>query len=53
MGRQSLPVAGLLDDDLVAGIGKKVHGAVGGAGVVEEAEPFLHGPVAGPLVAYG
>ena len=47
MGRQFLPVAGPLDDDLEAGIGQPVQGAVTQDGVIEEAEPFLHGPIAG------
>ena len=47
VGRQILSVAGPLDNDLVAGVGQPVHGAVAQDGVVEEAEPFLHGPVAG------
>ena len=47
MGRQILSVAGPLDDDLVAGVGQAVQGAVAEDGVVEEAEPFLHGPIAG------
>ena len=40
-------VAGALDDDLVAGIGQPVQGAVAEDGVIEEVEPFVHGPVAG------
>ena len=47
VGRQFLPVAGPLDDDLVAESGQPVHGAVAEDGVIEEAEPFLHSPVAG------
>ena len=47
MGRELFPVAGPLDDDLVAGVGQPVQGAVAQDGVIEEAEPFLHGPVAG------
>ena len=47
MRRQFLSEAGPLDDDLVAGIGQAVQGAVAQDGVVEEAEPFLHRPVAG------
>ena len=47
MGRQFLSVAGPLDDDLVAGVGQPVQGAVAQDGIIEEAEPFLHGPVAG------
>ena len=45
--RLSFPVAGTFDDDLVAGVGQAVEGAVAEDGVVEEAEPFVHGPVAG------
>ena len=44
---QPFPVAGAFDDDLVAGVGQPVQGAVAQDGVVEEAQPFLHGPVAG------
>ena len=47
VGRQILSVAGPLDDDLVADSGQPVQGAVAQHGVVEETEPFLHGPVAG------
>ena len=47
VGRKLLPVAGPFDDDLVAGIGQSVQGTVAQDGVVEETEPFLHGPVAG------
>ena len=47
MGREFFPVAGPLDDDLVAGIRQPVQGTVAEDRVVEEAEPFLHGPVAG------
>ena len=43
----SLSVAGPLDDDLVAGVGQAVQGAVTQDGIIEEAEPFLHGLVAG------
>jgi len=53
VGRQALPVALALDDDLVAGVGQAVQGAVAENGVVEEAEPFLHGPVAGDDEAGG
>ena len=47
MWRQSFPVAGALDDDLVAGVGQAVQGAVAEDGIVEETEPLIHGPVAG------
>ena len=47
MGREFFPVAVSLDDDLVAGVGQAVQGAVAQDGIVEEAEPLLHGPVAG------
>ena len=39
MWRESLPVARALDDDLVAGIGEAVQGAVAQDGIIEEAEP--------------
>ena len=47
MGGQFLSVAGPLDDDLVAGVGQPVQGAVAEDGVIEEAEPLFHRPVAG------
>ena len=43
----AFPGSWALDDDLVAGIGQPVQGAVAQDGVVKDAEPFLHGPVAG------
>ena len=39
MWREILPVARSLDDDLVAGIGEAVQGAVAQDGIIEEAEP--------------
>ena len=47
MGRQFLPVAGPLDDDLEAGVGQAVQSAVSEDGVVEEAELFLDAAIAG------
>ena len=47
MRGEPLPVALAFDDDLVAGVGEPVEGAVAEDGIVEEAEPFLHGPVGG------
>ena len=47
MGRQLLSVAGPLNDDLIAGIGQPVQGAVAQDGVVKEAEPFLDAAIAG------
>ena len=47
MGRQFLSVAVSLDNDLVAGVGQAVQGAVAQDRVVEEAEPSVHRPVAG------
>ena len=47
MWREPFPVAGAFDDDLVAGVGQPVQGAVAQDGVIEEAQPFVHGPVAG------
>ena len=47
MRRQFLSVAGPLDDDLIAGIGQPVQGAVAQDGVVEEDELFLYSPIAG------
>ena len=46
MGREPFPITGSLDDKLVAGVGESVQGDVAKDGVVEEAEPLLHGPVA-------
>ena len=45
MGREPFAIAGSLDDDLVASVGQPVEGAVAEDGVVEETEPFLHGPI--------
>ena len=47
MRGQPFPVAGALDYYLVAGVGQPVQGAVPQDGVVEDAQSFLHGPVAG------
>ena len=47
MGRLTFTVAGALDDDLVAGVGQPVQGAVAQNGVVKEAQPFVHGTIAG------
>ena len=47
MRGQPFPVAGALDDYLVAGVGQPVEGAVPQDGVVKDAQPFLHRPVAG------
>ena len=53
MRRQPFPVAGALDDYLVAGVGQPVQGAVPQDRVVKDAQPFLHGPVAGDDEAGG
>ena len=45
--RETLAIAGAFDDDLVAGVGQAVQGAVAEDGVVKETEPFIDGPVAG------
>ena len=45
MWRQALPVAVALDDDLVAGVGEPVEGAVAQDGIVEEPELLIDGPV--------
>ena len=47
MGRLTFTVAGALDDDLVAGVGQPVQGAIAQNGVVKEAQPLVHDPVAG------
>ena len=51
--RLALPVALALDDDLVAGVGQPVESTVAEYGIVEEAEPFVHRPVAGDHEAGG
>ena len=53
MGRQPFPVALAFDDDLIAGVGQPIQGAVAQNGVFEEAEPFLHAAVAGDDEAGG
>ena len=45
--RLSFPVTGAFDDDLVAGDSQAVQSAVAEGSVVEETQPFVHGPVAG------
>ena len=45
VGREFLPETGPLNDDLEAGIGQPVQGAVNQDGAIEEAEPLLHSPV--------
>ena len=45
--RQPLSVVGAFDDDLVAGVGHPVEGAVVQDAVVEQAQPFVDGPVVG------
>ena len=47
MRGKSFPVAGALDDYLVAGVGQPVQGAVAQHGVVKDAQPLFHRPVAG------
>ena len=47
MGRQAFPVALALNGYLIAGVGQPIKGTVAQDGVVEEAQPFVHGPVAG------
>ena len=39
--RESFPVAGAFDDDLVAGVGQAIQHAVAQDGVIEETQPFL------------
>ena len=53
VGPLPFPVAGALDDNLVAGVGQPVESAVAEDGVVEETQPFVHGPVAGDHEAGG
>ena len=48
-----LPVAAALDDDLVAGVGQAIKGAVAQYGILEETQPLVHGPVAGDHEAGG
>ena len=47
MRGQTFTVAGALDDYLIAGVSQPVQGAVPQDGIVEEAEPFFDGPIAG------
>ena len=47
MGGQFLSVAVSLDNDLVAGVGQPVQGAVAEDGVVEETQPLVHASVVG------
>ena len=47
MGRFAFTVVGALNDDLVAGVGQPVQGAIAQNGVVNEAQPLVHGAVAG------
>ena len=47
VGREFLSVAVSLDNDLVAGVGQAVQGAVAEDGVVEETQPLVHAPVVG------
>ena len=47
MWGQGFPIAGAFDHDLVAGVGQAVQCAVAEDAIVEEAEPFVDGPVAG------
>lgn len=44
---QPLAVAGVFDDDLVAGIGQAIQGAVSKDGVIKQPQPFLYRPVTG------
>ena len=41
MWRESFPVAGAFDDDLVAGVGQAIQHAVAQDGVIEETQPFV------------
>ena len=45
MGRQALPVALALYDDLVAGVGEPVESAIAQDGIIEEAQPLVDRPV--------
>ena len=47
MRREFFPVAGPLDDDLVAGVDQPVRGALAQDWAIKEAELLLHGPIAG------
>ena len=47
MWRESLAITGDLNDNLVAGVGQPVQCAVAQDGIVEQAQPLVHGPVAG------
>ena len=41
MWRESFPVSGAFDDDLVAGVGQAIQHAVAQDGVIEETQPFV------------
>ena len=45
MRRLAVPVTGDFDDDLVAGVGQPVQGAIPQNMVVKEAQPLNHGLV--------
>ena len=51
--RMALRVAAALNDDLVAGVGQPVQGSVDQNGGIKEAQPLVHGPVAGDDEAGG
>ena len=55
MRGQALAVAGAFYDDLVAGVGETVEGAVSQDGVVEESEPLVDSPVVkgGVILGHG
>ena len=53
MRRQAFPVALALDGYLIAGVGQPIEGAVAQNGILEEAQPFVHRPVAGDHEAGG
>ena len=53
MRGQAFAVAGAFYDDLVAGVGEPVEGAVAQDGVVEESEPLVDSPVGGDDEAGG
>ena len=53
MRGEPFAVAGALDDDLVAGVGQVIEGAAAENGVLEQAQPLVHGAVAGDEEAGG
>ena len=47
MRRQPFPVAAAFNDDLIAGVGQAIEGAVAQYGILEQSQPLLDSTVAG------